>query len=137
MTTHSSILDWRIPWTERSLEGCIPQGHRVGREWSDLAGMHATLLVINRPGRLLFPFSTAREASLPYFAYISTHLWENMTNKIMYLGSRISGKLVIRNVEIVWVSPMLSVYWKSVCATLRILSNVLLLPFIPPSQFPL
>ena len=34
MATHSSILAWRIPWTEepgglqRSLAGCSPQGHK-------------------------------------------------------------------------------------------------------------
>ena len=27
MATHSSILAWRIPWTE-SLEGCSPQGRK-------------------------------------------------------------------------------------------------------------
>ena len=26
--THSSILDWRISWTERSLEGYSPKGHK-------------------------------------------------------------------------------------------------------------
>ena len=26
--THSSILAWRIPWTERSLEGYSPRGHK-------------------------------------------------------------------------------------------------------------
>ena len=30
--THSSILTWRIPWTERSLVGCSPQGSRVGHD---------------------------------------------------------------------------------------------------------
>ena len=28
MATHSSILAWRIPWTERGLAGYIPRGHR-------------------------------------------------------------------------------------------------------------
>ena len=75
---------------------------RVRHKWSDLAHMHAILLVISRPDCLLFPFLTAREQSLSYFAYIFTHLWEHMTNKIIYLGSRMSGKLVIRNLEINW-----------------------------------
>ena len=26
MATHSGILAWRIPWTDRSLEGCSPWG---------------------------------------------------------------------------------------------------------------
>jgi len=29
VTTHSSILAWRIPWTGRSLAGYSPWGHRV------------------------------------------------------------------------------------------------------------
>ena len=29
LTTHSSILAWRIPWTKRSLAGYSPWGHKV------------------------------------------------------------------------------------------------------------
>ena len=32
MTTHSSILAWKIPWTERNLTGYNPWGHRVGQD---------------------------------------------------------------------------------------------------------
>ena len=32
MATHSSILAWRIPWTERSLAGSSPPGRRVGQD---------------------------------------------------------------------------------------------------------
>ena len=31
MATHSSVLAWRIPWTE-GLAGCSPWGHRVGHD---------------------------------------------------------------------------------------------------------
>ena len=41
MTTHSSILAWRIPWTEEP-GGLLSIGsHRVRHDCSDLAGMHA------------------------------------------------------------------------------------------------
>ena len=30
MATHSGILVWEIPWTERNLAGYNPWGHRVG-----------------------------------------------------------------------------------------------------------
>ena len=41
MATHSSILAWRIPWTEEP-GGLLSMGwHRVGDDWSDLACMHA------------------------------------------------------------------------------------------------
>ena len=40
MATHSSILAWRIPWTEE--RGGLPSVglHTVGPEWSDLAHTH-------------------------------------------------------------------------------------------------
>ena len=40
MATHSSILAWRIPWTEEpgGLQSMWSQ--RVRHDWSDLAGMH-------------------------------------------------------------------------------------------------
>ena len=41
MATHSSILAWRILWTEETC-GLLSMGsHRVGHDWSDLACMHA------------------------------------------------------------------------------------------------
>ena len=63
MTTHSSILAWRILWTEEP-GGLLSLGsHRVGHDWSDLAAATAaaakhkwiipiitkTILVINAP----------------------------------------------------------------------------------------
>ena len=40
MVTHSSILAWRIPWTEES-DGLQPIGLQgVGHFWNDLASMH-------------------------------------------------------------------------------------------------
>ena len=41
MATHSSVLAWRIPWTEEP--GGLPSmgSHRVGHDSSDLACMHA------------------------------------------------------------------------------------------------
>ena len=41
MATHSSILTWRILWTEET--GGLPSmgSYRVGQDWSDLARMHA------------------------------------------------------------------------------------------------
>ena len=39
MATHSTVLVWRIPWTER-LAGYSPRGHRVRHNWSNLACKH-------------------------------------------------------------------------------------------------
>ena len=39
MATHSSVLAWRIPWTEEP-GGLLSMGsHRVGHDWSDLAAI--------------------------------------------------------------------------------------------------
>ena len=38
--THSSILAWRIPWTEEPGGPQSIGSQRVGRDWSDLACMH-------------------------------------------------------------------------------------------------
>ena len=43
MATHSSILAWRVPWTEEP--GGLPSmgSHRVGHDWSDLAATAVSL----------------------------------------------------------------------------------------------
>jgi len=44
MATHSSILGWRIPWTEEP--GCLQPrvSQRIRYDWSDLACMHTLCL---------------------------------------------------------------------------------------------
>ena len=43
MAPHSSILAWRIPWTEEP-GGLLSMGsHRVEHDWSNLACMHACI----------------------------------------------------------------------------------------------
>jgi len=37
MATHSSVLAWRIPWTEKPGRLQSMGSHRVGHDWSDLA----------------------------------------------------------------------------------------------------
>ena len=49
MATHSSILAWRMSWTEKSGGLQSTRSHRVGHNWSDLARMHAlATLVLQR-----------------------------------------------------------------------------------------
>ena len=43
MTTHSSILAWRIPWTGEPGGLLSMESHRVRHDWSDLACMHACI----------------------------------------------------------------------------------------------
>ena len=42
MANHSSILAWRIPWTEEP-DGLSPWDQRVRHDWSDLACLHSAL----------------------------------------------------------------------------------------------
>ena len=43
MATHSSVLAWRIPWTEKPGRLQSMGSHRVGHDWSDLAAAGYTL----------------------------------------------------------------------------------------------
>ena len=43
MATHSSILAWRIPWTEEPGGLQSVGSHRVGHDWSDLAAEAAAM----------------------------------------------------------------------------------------------
>ena len=49
MATHSSILAWRIPWTEESGGLDSIESHKVRHDWSDLACMHARLWKVAFP----------------------------------------------------------------------------------------
>ena len=44
MATHSSILAWRIPWTEEPCRLQFTGSQTVGYDCSDLAHMHANLM---------------------------------------------------------------------------------------------
>ena len=46
MATHSSILAWRIPWTEKPSRLQSMGSHRVRHDWSNLAAAAAALLTI-------------------------------------------------------------------------------------------
>ena len=51
MATHSSVLAWRIPWTEEPDGRQSTGSQRVGHDWSDLAHMHCvritTITLVN------------------------------------------------------------------------------------------
>ena len=55
MATHSSVLAWKIPWTEEPGRLQYMGSQRVRHGWSDWACMHAGLIILksqkgNRPG---------------------------------------------------------------------------------------
>ena len=73
MATHSSILAYRIPWTEEP-GGLLSMGsHRVGHGWSDLATAAASAylrLLICLPAILILPCASSIQAFLMmYSAY--------------------------------------------------------------------
>ena len=45
MATHSSVLAWRIPWTEKPGRLQSMGSHRVGHDWSDLAAAAAGVIL--------------------------------------------------------------------------------------------
>ena len=53
MATHSSVLAWRIPWTEKPGRLQSMGSHRVGQDWSDLAGSFNYNLTVFCCGYLL------------------------------------------------------------------------------------
>ena len=58
MTTYSSILAWKIPWTEEPGRLQSIGSHRVGHDWSDLAHAHILSvynlcqLLLNKIGKI-------------------------------------------------------------------------------------
>ena len=67
MATHSSILAWRIPWTEEPGELLSVGSHRVGHNWSDLAAVAAAAVSQKSPS-FPFPINTS---SNPHFLRVS------------------------------------------------------------------
>ena len=53
MATHSSVLAWRISWTEEAHQPQPLGSHRVGHDWSDIARTHTCR--IHKPGNPVTP----------------------------------------------------------------------------------
>ena len=70
MATHSSILVWRIPWTERSLVGYSPWGQRVRDDRAIFTLSYSTpvaYIILRNVWTLVFgPYDTL-QCHLPYF----------------------------------------------------------------------
>ena len=69
MATHSSILAWRILWTEEPRGLLSIRSHRVRHDWSDLACMHALEKEMAPP-----PVSLPGE-SLGWRSLVGCRLW--------------------------------------------------------------
>ena len=69
MATHSSIVAWRIPWTEEP-GGLQSKGlQRAGHDWSDWACTHSSLRVGNFPNLCSLWLMSSLSRSHPLFHY--------------------------------------------------------------------
>ena len=67
MATYSSILAWRIPWTEKPCKLQSTGSQRVRHDWSDLAHMHIFFV-------LSIIFSLTKECKLSRTTFIRSHI---------------------------------------------------------------
>ena len=87
MATHSSVLAWRIPWTEKPGRLQSMGLHRVGHDWSDLAAyiyiylylyLSIYLYVYTHREYLLYPFIYWWTLGLlPYLCYCKEWCYEH------------------------------------------------------------
>ena len=93
MATHSSILAWRIQWTEEPGRLQSIGSHRVGHNWSDLACSHAyssylvgvDLSHVVRPWNKPCTVVTGREGARLEFASVSY----SKTQSLVFTSSRL------------------------------------------------
>ena len=70
MATHSSILAWRIPWTEEPGRLQSLGSHRVGHNWSDLAQHSTAFLSFLSLSLLIFKWKTIFDIILGHLGEI-------------------------------------------------------------------
>ena len=107
MATHSSVLAWRIPWTEKPGRLQSMGSHRVGHDWSDLAAA-AAATCLNSVQSL----SRVQLFATPWIAALQAFL--SITNSLSLL-KLMSIKSVMPSRHLILCRPLL------------------LLPPIPPS----
>ena len=109
MATHSSVLAWRIPWTEEP--GGLPSMglHRVGHDWSELAAAAACMEVVGQwVLKLLWRCEKTIHVEIRHFAYILEQILLPKTCEyIPSIKNNKSGKWSSREVGKVfqWVLP--------------------------------
>ena len=79
--THSSILAWRIPWTEEPGRLLSIGLHRVGHDWSDLACTHYGKLQAKFLANSVFQSSEVMSYNVKYLRInaIQTQWWKGIT----------------------------------------------------------
>ena len=108
MATHSSVLAWRIPWTEDPGEQWSIRSQRGGHDWSKLAHMHTRLF----PSLLLFTF-------LLYLISLPSEMQGYMKvlwGSVQFSHSVVSDSLqphILQHISPPCPSPTPGVYWNS------------------------
>ena len=76
MATHSSVLAWRIPWTEEP-GGLLSMGsHRVGHDWNDLAVAAYGCKKNWYPfSNIHLPLQILKHTGAYYWAFPNIYLW--------------------------------------------------------------
>ena len=88
MATHSSILVWRIPWTEEPGGLQSIGSHRVRHDWSDLA-CSLCLMTFSVQAEMykIIIFKPMPLKMFPSFGFFFPHIWE--TSLVSCLRNRI------------------------------------------------
>ena len=113
MTTHSSILVWRIPWTEDPSGLPTTGWQRIGHNWSDLARKYARKGETGRFACSVTLQDLRQLLSVPVCAYFVDLKWSlQLCDPIVGipLGSSVPGILQARTLE--WVAISFSSAWK-------------------------
>ena len=81
MTTHSSVLAWRIPGTGEP-GGLPPMGsHRVGNDWSDLAAAAAVVIALHSSPLAYWTPSNLQGSSSGVLSFVfSYYSWDSPDN---------------------------------------------------------
>ena len=80
MATHSSILAWRIPWTEEPGNLQSRGSKKVRHNWSDLASMHVWFNLQHQPIFIITFGQFADYTNLFHFRQIMLRDWNIFAN---------------------------------------------------------
>ena len=93
MATHSSVLAWRIPWTEKP--GRLPSMglHRVGHDWSDLAAADQMI-------------ATTLYNTSPFLLWLTSHLdYQNIDMRQIKIWKQIISSCVLNKKHLFFLKP--------------------------------
>ena len=96
MATHSDILAWRIPWTEKPGGLQFIGSQRVRHSWSDLAGTHNRKIIWVRKNWGTSP--PGDQSSLTSIQKSSCSLWKSLWKLLMvdrsycFMDGTLSGR---------------------------------------------